>query len=600
MLNNTDWTTIELTVPVLRPFYALAVFGVIIFVAAWLATHWRKVPKWLPVWSEKPAMNAVLWGAVALAPIWLYFFAEVLLMLTGLGTTPSTALAENPIANRLHFLAYVGLLGALGGLLAMPISLVRILATERQTTVQEDSHVTDQINKAVEGLGAEKTISRMGRTVTYRQEIDGKIVEREDMHWRDNDAPLNTETISPPSYGDWTIFSETKPNLEVRIGAIFALERIARHNLDEHIQIMEILCAYIRENAPAKYEPNFPELQIKITEDSHGGDSHILQQKDNWINEHHETVVRYGVRADIQAALTVIGRRTMRQKKREWGDWKPLPVTDNRISRDTDIINDIEEINLFEWKTGNPIFRLDLRNSNLNGADISARQNEADFSLARFNGSRLRSADFRGATVQRADFSRAYLHIANLRNARLQGALFSETLMPGVFMSSADIRCAKFFRADLQFADLSQSIAIQASLADSNLRGADFLLADTRYADFSRADLSMCVLNACLAPMANFSEAKLWRVRVDNKTRFDSAEFELAAIKADLSESRISQKQIDSMFGDQFTAQNLPEGLRKPDHWLQTDVPEFNIFFFEKKFSGEWNAWKASSARYIS
>jgi hypothetical protein len=48
----------------------------------------------------------------------------------------------------------------------------------------------------------------------------------------------------------------TVPNIEVRIGAILSLERIAQDSTKhdkgrDHVRVMEILCAYIRENAPA-------------------------------------------------------------------------------------------------------------------------------------------------------------------------------------------------------------------------------------------------------------------------------------------------------------------------------------------------------------
>jgi len=39
----------------------------------------------------------------------------------------------------------------------------------------------------------------------------------------------------------------TRPNIAVRVGAILALERLAKQNDDVHCQIMEILCSYIRE-----------------------------------------------------------------------------------------------------------------------------------------------------------------------------------------------------------------------------------------------------------------------------------------------------------------------------------------------------------------
>jgi hypothetical protein len=42
-----------------------------------------------------------------------------------------------------------------------------------------------------------------------------------------------------------------KPNLEVRLGGIYALERIARDSPKDHWSIMEVLLTYVRENAPS-------------------------------------------------------------------------------------------------------------------------------------------------------------------------------------------------------------------------------------------------------------------------------------------------------------------------------------------------------------
>ena len=41
----------------------------------------------------------------------------------------------------------------------------------------------------------------------------------------------------------------TVPNLEVRLGAIYALERITRESERDYLPIMEVLCAYIRTNS---------------------------------------------------------------------------------------------------------------------------------------------------------------------------------------------------------------------------------------------------------------------------------------------------------------------------------------------------------------
>jgi hypothetical protein len=43
-----------------------------------------------------------------------------------------------------------------------------------------------------------------------------------------------------------------KPKLEIRLGGIYALERIARDSERDHGPIMEVLTAYVREHAPKK------------------------------------------------------------------------------------------------------------------------------------------------------------------------------------------------------------------------------------------------------------------------------------------------------------------------------------------------------------
>ena len=117
-------------------------------------------------------------------------------------------------------LAIPVLIAALAGLIALPMTLIRLHYTRRQTLAEEEGLIPDRINAAVLGLGAEKTV---------KDAVNGQVLER------------------------------TEPNIEVRIGAILALERIAKNNLDVHVQIMELLGTYIRENAKIARE-NQPKL----------------------------------------------------------------------------------------------------------------------------------------------------------------------------------------------------------------------------------------------------------------------------------------------------------------------------------------------------
>jgi hypothetical protein len=75
--------------------------------------------------------------------------------------------------------------------------------------------------------------------------------------------------------------------LEVRIGGIYALERIARDSRRDHATIMEVLAAFIRDHSSEQWPPAEPGA---------------------------ETPER-ATRPDVQAAFTVIGRRDPRHDR---------------------------------------------------------------------------------------------------------------------------------------------------------------------------------------------------------------------------------------------------------------------------------------------
>lgn len=74
--------------------------------------------------------------------------------------------------------------------------------------------------------------------------------------------------------------SDEKPNIEVRLGAIYALERLSQKNDDYYQAVIDILASYVRHNAP-------------ITPES-------------------ERTPDDRTRIDVQTAVTVIGRRQVK------------------------------------------------------------------------------------------------------------------------------------------------------------------------------------------------------------------------------------------------------------------------------------------------
>ena len=162
--------------------------------------------------------------------------------------------------------------------------------------------------------------------------------------------------------------------LDVRIGGIYALERVARDSARDHPTVMEVLAAFIREHSREQWP-----TQIQIPEP--------VTDAPPWRT----------TRPDVQAAVTVIGRRN--------------------------ITNDLGRINLTsanltfaDLDAGN-LPRVDLKDADLTYANLmSVYASLADLSGANLTGARLREADLR-----RTDLSGA-----NLRDADLTGARWPE------------------------------------------------------------------------------------------------------------------------------------------------------------------------------
>lgn len=202
---------------------------------------------------------------------------------------------------------------------------------------------------------------------------------------------------------------EGKPRLEVRLGGIYALERIMHDSERDHRTIVEVLVAYVRENAPRATEDTSPYHQLGRGE-----------------RESHP-----GPRTDVQAAVTVIGRRPKR-----WSD---------------------------------DGVRMDLGGLYLRKIDLrGARFAEAVFAGSDLSGGKLDDADLSRASLFEATLTGAILDGASLCGASLHEASMAE-VKAGILAGGAD----------LSYADL----------AGANLRESTFLESDLRYASLDNADL---------------------------------------------------------------------------------------------------------------
>jgi hypothetical protein len=193
-----------------------------------------------------------------------------------------------------------------------------------------------------------------------------------------------------------------QPRLEIRLGGIYALERIARDSCRgdlpppercrDHGPIMEVLTAYVRQNAPARL------VRADQVEETDAESS-----------------------TDVRAVLTVIGRRTLEQRKSET---RPL---------------DLAGRHLRGAKLGRAhLERADLSWAGLHGADLSwAHLNDANLSSAEFSYADLSNANLTWAHLTNADLSNANLNIAYFAGTDLAGAHLNEANLAGADLAAA-------------------------------------------------------------------------------------------------------------------------------------------------------------------
>lgn len=198
--------------------------------------------------------------------------------------------------------------------------------------------------------------------------------------------------------------------LDVRIGGIYALERVARDSATDHPTVMGVLTAFIREHSHEPWSPA-----------GFGGRG--------W---------KPSTRPDVQAAVTVVGLRD--------------------ASRDAKAI-DLARVILAD---------ADLGGANLGGANLfCARLTDATLTFAILTSADLTQANLGGANLFRADLTDATLALATLFRAKLGGATLTRANL-----FRADLTDADLTDADLTDADLTDARLDGANLDGANLNGA--------------------------------------------------------------------------------------------------------------------------------
>ncbi len=217
------------------------------------------------------------------------------------------------------------------------------------------------------------------------------------------------------------------PAIEIRLGGIYALERIANESEKDYWPIMEIVTAYVRKN----------DIKNEVSEVKK-------------------------IPLDIQAILTVIARRKNCLNK---GESIPLNLQGTCLQNADMHRAHLNGVNL----KGANLNGVNLEGANLNGASLEG----ANLEGANLNRAYIKNANLNGAYLKGAYLNWVHFNDANLYEAHLENANFYETHLEGASLDDAYLEGAKLIEAHLEGAHLQRACLQRVSLLNAHLEGAN-------------------------------------------------------------------------------------------------------------------------------
>ncbi|WP_315774611.1 MULTISPECIES: pentapeptide repeat-containing protein [unclassified Bradyrhizobium] len=323
----------------------------------WLSDFFlnRKAIRALPsVARASASVIAIIAMLVFAALVLLSLFLLARLIWDAL-TLPSTVYQDSA---KNFFFALVGVFGAPFLVWRTWVAHMQAAAAARQANVAFENQITGIFTKSVELLGGIREL----------------------------------KTIRP----DGTSITRSMPNYEARLGALYSLERLLNESKSDRRAILETLCAYVRENSP-----------LELPEED-------KERQEFFFGARTPKATR---RSDVQAALTIIGRRSLQvRQEAEHGVWN-----------------------------------LDFRDTNLVGYDLSG----LNFDRSDFTGSFLNASKLNESSFARSVFDRSVLRNANLEDTSFRFSCFKHANLGGAQIVNTDFRDTKLERTDLCGANLT-------------------------------------------------------------------------------------------------------------------------------------------------
>ncbi|MDX2215251.1 MAG: pentapeptide repeat-containing protein [Oculatellaceae cyanobacterium bins.114] len=303
--------------------------------------------------------------------------------------------------------------------------------------------------------------------------------------------------------------------IEVRLGGIYILSRIAKDSPEDHWTVMEVLTAFIRERSASQ------RLKAEDAADPSQEPASVT--------------------TDIQAAINVVGERNVSNDPRG----RRLDLTEANLAganlSNTDFTGakltgaNLSNIDFTGAKLNNAdLHVVNLRNTNLTGAGL----NNANLCFANLRNTNLTGAELNNADLCFADLDKVVIDEKTQLDAkwRLVWRVVNERVT-GANLGNEDLSCANLTgvnlsNANLGYANLSKAILDSANLTEANLSGANLVDTDLRRsnltevilngADLTEADLQNAILCKAALSGANLTFASLDGANL-NKADFSGA-----------------------------------------------------------------------------
>ena len=234
--------------------------------------------------------------------------------------------------------------------------------------------------------------------------------------------------------------------IEIRLGGVYALVRIANESEKDYWPIMEIFTAYVRKNSCVDSRLKEKSKTSKVI-------SMDIQTNESTKKEFSKT---RKIPFDIQAILTVIGRPKNSLNHRE-SKCLNLEMT---CLQGADLIDTYFEGANFINAHLEGVY---LKDAHLEGADLKA----AHLEMANLEWAKLERVNLKNVYLEKANLSGTNLEVSDLKNAN-----FKKSHLVGANLKVSDLKNVIFEGANLMWTNFKRANLNGANLKGANLKGA--------------------------------------------------------------------------------------------------------------------------------